>query len=896
MTGPRFTYKAFVSYKHGTSAAFAADLESALKEYAKPLLTPPIRIFRDEKYIVPDVDLPKLIKDSLGDSEFLLLLASPDAARSPWVRDELHHWCGELKRTTHLIVLLLEGCIAVDSSTKAIDWSRTDALPPLLSNYLTAVPFYLDFTQGDYPPGTGLRHPAFRDAVNRIMARFRGVSLNDMVGIEVRQHRKNLRLRTGAICVIAALGIAALAASIIARGQRNDAVSRLLASQALLPEARIDAAMLTAVAAYETSATREAAGALQTLANNLHDVERVFAADEPLLAGALDASASHLAVAGRRGTLAVWDLKTGATTFEGQFETAGPAAGITFSAKLGEFVALSRAGEICAIEPRATSANCRKLDFGAPLEVRSTKDGDSVIVLHDLGRFTTVNLETLATSTVSLPGDGHDLAVMSWDVSPDGSVAIVGTYDGQVTSLALSDGSTTQIRAGGSPVTHAVRFDSSGAKVALGDAARVVRVLDVSSGEASEAHCAFPVATRRLAFVANKIVGAGIDGSMYTCATPEGMGFEQWRTVQKGNLSELLPIVREQQRMVLVSEDGTAVVRRLSISDPVVTLPGPGREYSRLAFAGNSSLVAGTDAGQILVWKLDNPGLPAEIGQLGAMVRGLAITPDGTRVAFAGQSEAVTVMGIDGKASISIPVVDAPFDYVTSLDFPPDGEVLAVGSAAGKLSLYDALSGAPIGKTQPKQHPNTMCCIAFDQSGGRLYSADNDGNILSRDASTASPNGELAPAHAGIVGGLAATDSRDEVLSVGMDGRIVIDVAGGSSPRCEVRHPDGSITLAADHASAAPVFASISRGSVVVWKSDTNCQLIFQAPVAQSNHGAVAVSPDGSAIAWSTWESPVSLLRLPDSGTLAQNLCRRVAILDAVADRLSRAFTVADCR
>lgn len=44
-------YKAFLSYKHPDEAwemEFVKRFEASLKNYAKPFLTPPIKIFRDE--------------------------------------------------------------------------------------------------------------------------------------------------------------------------------------------------------------------------------------------------------------------------------------------------------------------------------------------------------------------------------------------------------------------------------------------------------------------------------------------------------------------------------------------------------------------------------------------------------------------------------------------------------------------------------------------------------------------------------------------------------------------------------------------------------------------------------------------------------------------------------
>jgi WD40 repeat protein len=267
---PKFSYKAFVSYKHHVSTSFALRLEQALKAYAKPLLSRPIRIFRDEKHLVPGVDLPKLIVDALDASEFLILLASPEAAVSPWVRDEIDHWCRELKRTQNLIVVLTAGEIATDDKTKRIDWAHTNALPAVLEAYLERVPLYVDLRGNDHVDALSLSNPEFKTAVNSITARFRSVDPNDMLGEEIRQHRRNLRLRNGAVSALAALTLVSAITAIVAVEQREEArhqttiaVSRQYAAEAAgLVEKDLDEAILLAVKAVKTEETFEARSSL----------------------------------------------------------------------------------------------------------------------------------------------------------------------------------------------------------------------------------------------------------------------------------------------------------------------------------------------------------------------------------------------------------------------------------------------------------------------------------------------------------------------------------------------------------------------------------------------------------------------------------------------------------
>jgi WD40 repeat protein len=201
----KMKYDAFISYKHVVSSSFARQLELSLKKYARPLLKPPRQIFRDEQFLAPGIDLPGLIKEALDQSRFLILLASREAADSSWVQDELSRWCEHLGRTNQLIVVLTKGEIATrqSSDVKTIDWSKTTALPRLLKHQLRTVPYYIDARSFSGENNLDLEHPKFKQLVNGIVARLRGVTPGEMSDEAVLQHRRNIRTRniTGSILV-----------------------------------------------------------------------------------------------------------------------------------------------------------------------------------------------------------------------------------------------------------------------------------------------------------------------------------------------------------------------------------------------------------------------------------------------------------------------------------------------------------------------------------------------------------------------------------------------------------------------------------------------------------------------------------------------------------------------
>ena len=251
-------FKAFISYKHVTSTRFAENLEIAIKAYGKPIYRPPMAVFRDEKYLNPGIDLPKRIRDALDRSEFLIFLASPEAATSNWVEDEIEHWCVKKQRQQRIIIVLTDGKITTDLKTKKIDWTQTDALPSGFAKVLEYVPLYVDLSWAKSDRQQTLLNPDYKKAINAIVATLRGVDPLELSGQEILQHRANVRIRNTLIAAIACLSLLVFAAAwfawiqmLEAEARAREATSRRLAAESdRLAEGRIDTALLLMAQAY----------------------------------------------------------------------------------------------------------------------------------------------------------------------------------------------------------------------------------------------------------------------------------------------------------------------------------------------------------------------------------------------------------------------------------------------------------------------------------------------------------------------------------------------------------------------------------------------------------------------------------------------------------------------
>jgi WD40 repeat protein/Tfp pilus assembly protein PilF len=215
-------YDAFLSYKHGSILPFAQMLARSLRTYATGVFSRPRNIFRDEDHLLPDASLPEVIHRALENSIYLVLLASPEAARSPWVERELRIWCEDLGRMNRIVILLLDGSIEVDSSGATIDWERTNAIPPVLREYLADVPFFIDLRELRSERDLNERNPVFKAAVAKIVARFLGVDVHELIGYEIALYRRRIRIRNGGIAALATLTVISTFFGIYASKQRNE--------------------------------------------------------------------------------------------------------------------------------------------------------------------------------------------------------------------------------------------------------------------------------------------------------------------------------------------------------------------------------------------------------------------------------------------------------------------------------------------------------------------------------------------------------------------------------------------------------------------------------------------------------------------------------------------------
>ena len=187
-------YNAFISYSHAVDGKLAPALQSAVCRFALPWYRRAvIHIFCDRTDLSISPGLWSSIERALEQCAHFILLASPKAAASKWVRREIAFWLTQRSPDT-LLIVLTEGGIAWDDIAKDFDWQNTDALPDSLAKIFGEEPLYLDLRSVSRDQHLTQDNTIFRDGVATLAALLRGRSKDELIGEDVLVRRRARRV------------------------------------------------------------------------------------------------------------------------------------------------------------------------------------------------------------------------------------------------------------------------------------------------------------------------------------------------------------------------------------------------------------------------------------------------------------------------------------------------------------------------------------------------------------------------------------------------------------------------------------------------------------------------------------------------------------------------------
>jgi WD40 repeat protein len=121
------------------------------------------------------------------------------------------------------------------------------------------------------------------------------------------------------------------------------------------------------------------------------------------------------------------------------------------------------------------------------------------------------------------------------------------------------------------------------------------------------------------------------------------------------------------------------------------------------------------------------------------LVRALAFSPDGRRLAVAGGPSGrfgeVKIWDVDGKALKLVSTIQGHTDTILAVAFSPDGATIASAGYDRLVKIWDVATGKLV--TTLKEHQDAVYAVAFMPGGRQIVSAAGDRTLKIWDVSTA---------------------------------------------------------------------------------------------------------------------------------------------------------------
>lgn len=186
-------YDAFISYSHSADLEFGARLQRGLQTLAKAWYQRQvIKVYRDQTDLAATPELLATILRELDRSRFLILMASPEAARSAWVHREIDHWL-ETRSSSTMLIAVTSGGIRWDEQRNDFDWQETSALPKRLEDVYRTEPLWVDLRWARSAKNLDRSNPDFLRAVAQLSAPIRDKDVRVLFDEHSREHRRTLR-------------------------------------------------------------------------------------------------------------------------------------------------------------------------------------------------------------------------------------------------------------------------------------------------------------------------------------------------------------------------------------------------------------------------------------------------------------------------------------------------------------------------------------------------------------------------------------------------------------------------------------------------------------------------------------------------------------------------------
>jgi hypothetical protein len=435
-------YDAFLSYTHRDTAV-AVAVQTQVERLAKPWWRRrQLHVFRDESALPASAALWSSLVSALSQSRYLIVLASVAAARSEWTDREVAWWLDH-RSADRLILAVVDGDLSWDDRANRFDPGRTTCLPPSLLERTEQEPHWVDLRSVSVEQGLEQLVPP----AAAVVAALTGKEKDEILGEDLRQHRRTRRTAVAALAVISVLAAAAVVAAVVATAQRDAArrSATIAQARALAAGAQanlgqdLDRSLLYAATAYrQHDDTASHAALFQALSSNPHLMRFIPHSAPPTALTWL--GTTHVLAEGGPGYLVLTDVDSGSSR---TVRLSGTVTALAGTADGGTVVTATSEQQLTAIDAQSGRMRWTVSSTSASSAVSLATDAASGLVaeLDENGAVTIRRLAdggSVGTGTPPLAGP-YPAALSFVSFLNGGSRLAVGDVEGEVEVLGLPD-------------------------------------------------------------------------------------------------------------------------------------------------------------------------------------------------------------------------------------------------------------------------------------------------------------------------------------------------------------------------------------------------------------------------------------------------------------------------
>ncbi|MFP6762110.1 MAG: c-type cytochrome domain-containing protein, partial [Planctomycetaceae bacterium] len=299
-----------------------------------------------------------------------------------------------------------------------------------------------------------------------------------------------------------------------------------------------------------------------------------------------------------------------------------------------------------------------------------------------------VRLWNTTTGEVVQSFEGHTAAVVGIAMTPNNAQVITASADNTVRNWTAADGKSTRTITAPAAISH-VAVSRDGTRIAVDQPDRSVLVYGIADGALAHTLTGHDEAVSVLAFSSDGTRLMSTDAKRAIV-----------RESSSGRVLEVLPVEQGISTAVFGATPGEVILARADTGIDLrslnfhIALGDMDRAITRLACAADGSVYTASLDGTLRRFTPAN-GAQTFSANHGEAVNDLALSPNGTLLASAGEDKNVKLWTASNGAAQPNPVLSGFTEAVRHVEFSPDSTRLVAGGAvAAEVRIYDVATRA----------------------------------------------------------------------------------------------------------------------------------------------------------------------------------------------------------